>query len=118
MPPPTDHNTAVPQLGFLTWATHDDARGLAETSGALAQIEAILRKAYAECPPQDRLKGSRVIERGLRATGWSSCRVWAPPGLAKSPNDRYDGWKVFEDGDGQRFGDRLNPCGNVLLRWL
>jgi hypothetical protein len=91
---------------LLTWATDDEALAVASTSGALDQVAKALRRAYVATAdsPKGRLQPSSFVEAELKAEGWVKARVWAKDALTRPTNDSFDGWKVFTDPSGQRFG--------------
>jgi hypothetical protein len=40
----------------------------------------------------------------LKDAGWIKARVWATDAISRPTNDSFDGWKVFTDLEGNRFG--------------
>lgn len=92
-------------IEFLTSFTTREARRIIEATDALGSIERALRRAHAVVDAAGRrLAVSGPVERELNKEGWRKARVWVPPGLPRGANDSYDGWRVFADVDGSRFG--------------
>jgi hypothetical protein len=90
-------------MDLMTWATHADALSAGEECGALDEVHQALERAYdATDAESEWLRASARVVRELRRAGWTSGRVWAPPGPADKANDQFDGWKAFTN-DSQHF---------------
>jgi len=94
------------RMKFLSWSPHVDALQQAKSTGALAQVEHALRRAYdaTAMAEKGRLRPSAVVENELKALGWSKTYVWAPEGLPRTTGDSFDGWKVFGHEQSERVG--------------
>jgi hypothetical protein len=92
------------KIALLAEFTSADAATVVKRTGALAQVEAALRRAHAQIDATGRRMGtSDVVERELKKEQWRKARVWSPDGLARPSNDSFDGWKVFQE-NGATFG--------------
>jgi hypothetical protein len=91
---------------FSKWATHDDALHRVGDCGALQEVEDALRRAYERTgdSSKGRLRPSSILEGELKAAGWIKTFAWAADDLPRGTSDSFDGWKVFSDVDGTRFG--------------
>jgi hypothetical protein len=95
--------TNAPSL--LTWPTHEDALARAQKSGALEEVQAVLRAAYQRTARERTvpLRPASVVEKSFGDAGWQKAAVWTPESFEHSTRDSFDAWKAFED-DAGRFG--------------